>query len=58
MATLVLLAAFPGEETVARPFVIALFTVPILIQGYCTAASAVCSTAGSTSPTSWQAVRR
>lgn len=48
MATLVLLAAFPGEETVARPFVIALLAVPILVQGYCTAASAVCSTAGST----------
>ena len=58
MATLVLLAVFQGAETVARPFVIALLTVPILIQGYCIAASAVCSTAGSTSPTSRQAVRR
>lgn len=54
MATLVLLAAFQGEETLARPLVITLRTVPILIQGYCTAASAV----GSTSPTSRQAVRR
>jgi hypothetical protein len=58
MANLVLQAALQGEETVARPFVIALFTVPILIQGYCTAASAVGSTPGSTSRTSRQAVRR
>jgi len=38
LATLVLLFAFQGEQIVAQPFVIALLAVPILFQGYLTAA--------------------
>lgn len=38
LATLVLLFAFQGEQIVAQPFVIALLAVPILLQGYLTAA--------------------
>jgi len=38
LATLVLLFAFQGEQIVAQPFVIALLAVPILCQGYLTAA--------------------
>jgi ACR3 family arsenite transporter len=34
----VLLFAFQGEQIVAQPFVIALLAVPILLQGYLTAA--------------------
>ncbi len=38
LATLVLLFAFQGGQIVAQPFVIALLAVPILLQGYITAA--------------------
>jgi ACR3 family arsenite transporter len=38
LATLVLLFAFQGEQIVRQPFVIALLAVPILLQGYLTAA--------------------
>jgi len=38
LATLVLLFAFQGEQIVRQPFIIALLAVPIVLQGYLTAA--------------------